>query len=122
MVLRIIYAINFYQHHKSKYTQTGWECEWEEEQSKWNTLNKKKHKFANFQNGIFRELSYAELPWHKIDDVKHWPPYRTGHAQLQANGEMTNTKNGDGPGWPGQSPSPWHNPLAPAASGLCSLP
>ena len=27
MVLRIIYAINFYQHHKSKYTQTGWECE-----------------------------------------------------------------------------------------------
>lgn len=48
MVLGKIYAINFYQHPKSKYTHTGWECEWEEEQSKWNTLNKKRHYFANF--------------------------------------------------------------------------
>ena len=43
MVLWIIYAINFYQHHKSKYTHAGWECEWEEEQSKWNALNQKRH-------------------------------------------------------------------------------
>ena len=43
-MLRTIYAIKFYQYHKSKYTHTGWEYGWEEEQSKLNSLDLKKKK------------------------------------------------------------------------------
>lgn len=43
MVLRILYAIKLYQSHKSKYSHTGRECEWEEEPSKLNSLDKKRY-------------------------------------------------------------------------------